>query len=258
MRIIGEDGTEKEVKIGAPDDAAAGGKWTDKRGNLQRLYALGTARYDVAVDVGPSYQTKRQESVESMTAFAQAAPQLVPQYADLYVQAMDWPNADQIAERVRPPGIPADDQPPVPPQVAMQMQRVTQENEQLKATVQEMQQVILGKQTEMQSRERIAVQDNQTKLQIAQMQAQLDMLIKRMDTGSKEQLAGLGAMTQRGMQSRDLTSEAMRQDEDLRSKEAMKHAELDSREAIAQYNAQVKLTAEEMKAQAAKERPRPL
>jgi hypothetical protein len=78
-----------------------------------------------------------------------------------------------------------------------------------------------------------------------------------MDTGSKESLAGLGAMTQRGMQTRDLTSEAMRQDEEIRSQQAMKHAELDSREAIAQYNAQVKLTAEEMKAQAAKERPHP-
>jgi hypothetical protein len=238
IRIIGEDDTEQEVMLNQPH--------MDRNG-MQRMYALGTGRYDVAVDIGPSYATKRQESVESMTAFAQAAPQLVPQYADLYVKAMDWPGAKEIAERVRPPGIPSDDQPWIPPQAAMQMQQISQENEQLKATVQQMQQIILGKQTEMESRERIAMADNQTKLQLAQMQAQIDLLMKRADTSSREQIAGLNAFTQRGMQSRDLSSEAMLQDEQIRSTESIKAAEMDSKEAIALLNAESKIESAKQK-----------
>ena len=228
VRIIGEDNSEEQVTINQ--------EHMDRSG-MVRMYALDTGRYDVAVEVGPSYATKRQESVDSMTAFATAAPQLVPLYADLYVAAMDWPGAKQISERLRPPGIPGDDQPQIPPQVAMQMQQLGQENQQLKAALEQMAQVIQGKQVEAQSRERIAAEDNATKRQIAELQARVDLLLKQTDLGAKGQ-----------QQQAEFGNKTFMQWRDINSQEKMKFADIESKENIAMLNAEVKATTDQMNA----------
>lgn len=58
-------------------------------------------KYQVSVVNGPSYATKRQETAQSMEALAQAMPQVLGVAADLIVEAMDWPGADKIAQRIR-------------------------------------------------------------------------------------------------------------------------------------------------------------
>lgn len=58
-------------------------------------------KYQVSVSVGPSYATKRQETQQSMEALAQAMPQILGVAADLIVEAMDWPGAEKIAQRLR-------------------------------------------------------------------------------------------------------------------------------------------------------------
>lgn len=233
LRILGEDGTENEVTLN---------QLYQDRSGIQRWYQLDAGKYDVAIDVGPTYQTKRQESVDSMTAFAQAAPQLVPQYADLYVKAMDWPGAREIAERVRPPGIPSDDQPQIPPQAAMQIQQLGQENQQLKAMLEQAQQIIQGKQVEMASKERTSAAQDSTKREIALLQAQVDLLLKKMDTGTKlEQQDG------------DVAHQQAMQAAAIRSSEDIAAANIQSKEDIAELNASVKITADQMAAETARQ-----
>lgn len=217
VRILGEDGTEQRVSLNQPA--------VDK-GGMQYLYDLHVGRYDVVVEVGPSHATKRQESVESMTAFAQAAPQLVPQYADLYVKAMDWPGAKEISERVRPPGIAGDDEPQIPPQAAMQMQQLQQQNQELQAQLQQAVQMIQAKQVENQSREKIAAMDAQTRLEIARLQAQAGLMKTQTDISSSETLKFA----------------------DISSKEDISAEDNRTKQEIALLNARVKAAGDQLKA----------
>ena len=228
IRIIGEDGSERNVTLNL--------RHLDK-GGIQRFYDMSAGRYDLSIDVAPSQKTRRQESVESMTAFAAAAPQLVPMYADLYVKAMDWPGAQQIAERLRPPNVPAEDDSPIPPQAMQQIQQLTMQNQQMQQALQQAGEIIRGKQVEQAGKERISAASDATRMQIAQLQAQVDLLTKRMDVTSKASDAGMKA----DMQETDIYSRQQMQDDALDSAEAMKYADIDSRERIAELNARVKL-----------------
>jgi hypothetical protein len=81
---------------------------------------LSAGRYDVDVVVGPSYSTQRQEAAESLIQFVQAVPQAGAAAADLIAKNMDWPGAEELADRLRkmlPPGIaePKEGEQPAPP-----------------------------------------------------------------------------------------------------------------------------------------------
>ena len=65
--------------------------------------------YEVSVEMGPSFSTKREEAREGMQALMQAlGPEGAVLFADLYVKSQDFPLADKIAKRaqmVLPPAI---------------------------------------------------------------------------------------------------------------------------------------------------------
>jgi hypothetical protein len=65
-----------------------------------KIIDLKKGEYAVTATVGKSYPTKRRESVGMMGELAQAAPEIVPAFADLWVKNMDFPGAKQIADRL--------------------------------------------------------------------------------------------------------------------------------------------------------------
>lgn len=65
-----------------------------------KVYDLSAGKYEVVVDVGASYTTQRQMASESMMELIQYAPQLAGQIIDLIAKNLDWPGADEIAERL--------------------------------------------------------------------------------------------------------------------------------------------------------------
>lgn len=115
------------------------------------VHDLSAGKYDVVVTTGPSYNTQRMESAESLMQFAQAVPQAATVAADLIAQNMDWSGADEISKRLKktlPPNIldpqemeEAGIQPPQPPQpspqeqMQMQLQQMKLEEQKLKAEV---------------------------------------------------------------------------------------------------------------------------
>lgn len=106
-RIIGDDGAEGTVKLNQP--------FMDQDGVMQPPIDLTVGKYDVVVDTGPSYTTKRQEASESMIAYMQIYPAAAPWLGDLFAKAQDWPDKEIIAERMKkmlPPQLM--DQPPQP------------------------------------------------------------------------------------------------------------------------------------------------
>ena len=135
-RIIGEDGTSDMARVN-PDQPEPVKKIVDDRGIvIQKVYNLGVGKYDVCVTTGPSYMTKRQESLNAMTELLQGNPELWAVAGDLVVSAMDWPRASEIAERLRKtmdPKILADEDDPALAAAQQQIDAMAQEMEQMRA-----------------------------------------------------------------------------------------------------------------------------
>lgn len=171
LRIVGEDMTSKTVKVNQP----SGETGTGPNGNpIQKIYDLTTGKYDVVVEVGPSFTTKREESVDAMTTLAQAYPPLMQAAGDILVKNMDWPQAQEVAERLQamaPPPIQQliakDDKTPIPAPVQQQLQQSQQMIQQLSGTVHALQDQIDSKSADNASKERIAAQNNETVIAIA-------------------------------------------------------------------------------------------
>ena len=136
VRVIGQDGTTQNVKIGpatvagpsatgvpplgtvgisktfgaslptapgpgAPLPNALGAQGAQFPAGAERIYDLTAGKYDLVVQAGPSYTTKRQEAADQMMTLLQAFPQAAPVIGDLVAQNLDWPGADEIAARLR-------------------------------------------------------------------------------------------------------------------------------------------------------------
>ena len=90
IRILGEDMTDKVVTVNRmhPDDEG-------------RLYDITVGQYDVVVDVGPSYATKRVETAQNLVNITQAAPQSALPVMDILYRSLDFPYAQEAAERMK-------------------------------------------------------------------------------------------------------------------------------------------------------------
>jgi len=137
IRVVGEDETTKVQRINDP--------------NHPESIDINQGKYDIVVEAGPSYSTKRVEAAESMMQFIQSVPAAAQFAGDLIAKAMDWPMADVLAERLKktipPQVLQGEDgaQPPPPPDPAaqqaqqMQMQAATLELQEKEAAVKQAQ-----------------------------------------------------------------------------------------------------------------------
>ena len=142
-RIIGEDGTSDMVRVN-PDQQEPVKKITDQNGVvIQKIYNLGVGKYDVCVTTGPSYMTKRQESLQAMTELLQGNPELWAVAGDLFIKNMDWPGAQEMAQRfaktIDPKLLSNEDDSPELQAAKQQMQAMGQEMEQMHRMLQNVQ-----------------------------------------------------------------------------------------------------------------------
>ena len=68
---------------------------------VTKLYNLTVGKYDVICVAGPNYTTKRQEASEQMMQLLQSFPDAAPVIGDLIAKNLDWPGAEEIAERLK-------------------------------------------------------------------------------------------------------------------------------------------------------------
>lgn len=184
-----------------------GGTGTSTVPPQARVFDLTTGKYDVVVESGPSFTTKREESSQSIIQLIQANPAIAPMVADVLAKNQDWPDADKIAERLRmtlPPHLRGEGPPPEVlqmqqqiQQMGQQMQRLAQENAALKADTQ-------GKQMEL----RVKAQESQADAQISAAELQVkreELVLKRQELALKaaemqSEQAQLGEQHQATMQ----------------------------------------------------------
>jgi len=139
-RIIGEDGEVSTVKIN-PMQQEPVKKIVDQTGIvIEKIYNPGVGKYDVMVTTGPSYMTKRQESLEAMAQLLQGNPQLWAVAGDLFIKNMDWPGAQEMAKRfaktIDPKLMEDGDKDPALQAAEQQMQGMAQEMEQMHTMLQ--------------------------------------------------------------------------------------------------------------------------
>jgi hypothetical protein len=191
IRTIGEDGTPKQTPLGVPVPV------TDKSGQpvmqppgmqpqgmqgpgmqppppatvpKTKVYDLSAGKYDLVVKSGPSFSTRREEAATQMTEFIRAVPAAAVVAGDLLVKNFDWPGADELAERLKGM-VPPQAAGGLPPEVQKmieegkgEIQRLTQENEAMKADVQ-------GKQMQMQQ----DAQKHAAEMEIKRLELQIEM-----------------------------------------------------------------------------------
>lgn len=180
LRILGEDDKPRMVMVhaGNADAAQHAADKESVRDGIAGIYDLSVGRYDVTVSVGPSYQSRREESVAALTEFMHAFPPAAPAIGDVLAENMDWPGAEVIAKRLRKmvPAEMRDDEGSQDPEEKLMAasQKLTQQGqlmEQMTQQLTQMHEERQAKMLEMQSRERIAAMQMETSLLIAKIGA---------------------------------------------------------------------------------------
>jgi hypothetical protein len=187
VRVIGEDGAQKPVTINAPTQATDkhGEPITDEAGNaMMALHDLTAGKYDLTVTTGPSFTTRREEAAMHMTEILRAFPQGAPIIAPLLAKNLDWPGADEMAEKFE-----ALSSGQLPPEIQQQieagkqeLQRLTEENQQLKMDQQ-------AEQAKLQHQMQADMAKLQMQEQIDQQKLQSAERLKMMELQSDEKIA---------------------------------------------------------------------
>jgi len=100
IRILGEDGESEMKAVNQPVQVEEKDPLTDEVREITRIYDLTSGRYDLTVSAGPSFASLRQEAASQMIELIRAYPDAAPIIGDLLVKNLDWPGADEIAERM--------------------------------------------------------------------------------------------------------------------------------------------------------------
>ncbi len=104
IRTLGAEGEQQPpVPLGTPTPVPGpdGRPMAGPLGPITRTWDLSVGKYDLTVETGPSFTTRRQEAATQMTELVRAFPQAAPVVMDLIAKYQDWPGADEIARRLR-------------------------------------------------------------------------------------------------------------------------------------------------------------
>jgi hypothetical protein len=139
MRIIGTDGQPDMTTINEKSEIG------------EVLNDVTVGEYDVVMDSGPGFQSRRQQAVESMMPLLQGSTELFNIAGDLVFRNMDFPGADVIADRLAAmnPLAQIDEKSDIPPQVQMQLA-------QSKKMVEDLQQQLQAAGLEINNRSQVA------------------------------------------------------------------------------------------------------
>lgn len=210
LRVIHEDQTIEHVPVNGmqpppqqpgaqqqPGQAPNGNQLEAQA--VMRVFDITTGKYDVTCETGPSYTTRREEAANQMVEFIRANPSSAPIIGDLLAKNLDWPGADEIAERLKkmlPPQLQGQD--PAAQAAQQQMQQMAQQIQQLGQQLQDAQRdksIDIGK-----------LENDQRKAAIEAYKAETDRMQALGLQASPQMAAALGLqVTQSALTAPDIT-----------------------------------------------------
>jgi hypothetical protein len=192
MRILGSDGKQNMVPVNQRIDMPP----TPQQPQGAVLnYDLTVGKYDVVVEAGPSYTTKREESAEMITSAIRAAPQTASILLPQLMKMTDMPDGEKVTEMLAtmmPPaaraifdGSPMPPPPGPPPEVAMEQAKAQGQLEIQRQKAE--QQLILEREKAANDRQ---IEDTQAMADIAvnERKAESQMALEREKAGLAAQL----------------------------------------------------------------------
>lgn len=199
QRIVNPDDSVRHAVVfnsqySGPEDARA---MLDQRNGLKKAYDVGVGDYDLTLSTGPMYRTARQEAFKALTMVISQKPELLQVLGDVWAKNADFPDADVIETRLKkmlPPNLQdgdADDAQSKLLQAQAQLQQLSQQHDLMVQELTRAADTIRTKRLDLESRERIALQNNWTRILLqrlkshdqaaqAQMDAQLEAITQRL------------------------------------------------------------------------------
>jgi hypothetical protein len=148
VRVLGEDGKERSVPINqeypqtGPDgqpmmETVQGPDGRPYERAIMALHSLGAGKYDLSVSTGPSFTSRREEAATLMMEFARAYQPAAPLLMDMVARNLDWPGAEELAERLKAM-LPPPAQGGLPPQIQQQLKEMEGVIQKLQAETQQL------------------------------------------------------------------------------------------------------------------------
>ena len=230
MRINGIDEKPRTVMVySGPDNQPNMEQEEQVPPSVERIYDVASQQYDVTISVGPSFQTRRQEALDSLVQFVQAYPDVFPMIGDLLAENMDWPGAQQVAARLKkslPPNLQDEIDPSeIPPQVQAKMQGIENQLKQVMQAYQQTKQAldtdqakaqaqVQIKQAELSAKAAEQERDLQSKLQLEEIKQQGESArtLAKIEQGRASELLQTEIQRLEGMITRNLEQSNREQD----------------------------------------------
>ena len=99
VRVLGPDGKADLAPLNQPFQTEVADAQGQAR-KIEKIYDLTAGKYDLTVSSGPSFTSRREEAATQMIQLIQAYPPAAPILGDLLARNLDWPGADQVADRL--------------------------------------------------------------------------------------------------------------------------------------------------------------
>lgn len=164
IRVMGIDKKPQNVPINQPLQQQ--GQAPDENGEAQ-IYDLTAGKYDLTVDTGPGFQTKREEAAYGMTELMRAFPPSAAVIGPHLAKAQDWPGAEEIGDELAALSPGGAENNPAVQQAKQQVQELGQK---LQQATQQLQELQANKQLEAQK-----LQIEQFNAETNRMKAQKEM-----------------------------------------------------------------------------------
>lgn len=97
IRIIGEDMTDEVIAINQEQQSEG----DYRQGESSDLYDLSVGEYEVMIDVGPNYETKRTETAQNLINVITALPNVGQVVSDILMRQLDFPMSSEAADRLK-------------------------------------------------------------------------------------------------------------------------------------------------------------
>jgi len=163
LRCIGIDGKSYQVQVNTSEPVK------DPHTGLPAIYDLTAGKYDLSLETGPSYNTQREENADTLFNLAKMVPAVAQMGPDILVRQLDFPAADELADRICPPQFQKteDGAPALPPQVKQAMAQAQQMIQGLTQQVHTLQDKIDSQQVQADARLQVAQLQEATKRMLA-------------------------------------------------------------------------------------------
>ncbi len=193
LQIMGMDGKVSTAEVNKPTQEQ------DETGQAVEMLENDmsvVADFGVTISVGPSYDTLRQEAVDGMIQTAQSWPKLMDIAGDKVVRSMDWPMAEEIADRIEktiPPELRTEEEGggkadtvdtpfgPVPQeQLPAMLAQIKQQMDQMGQALQEAENGIEKEKIKAASAENVARINAESKQDVEEIKGWIAMLVAKM------------------------------------------------------------------------------